>query len=385
MSSFNYNRLNNISEYFNIIPRHAQNICDMDLNPYFTQEFTKEMYSTISKLKYKVINNVLKESKPGITIGKNDIFVTIRYDKSFNFEFITTSNYDSDESLPFHINIVKDFLISDFLEPSSLISKLNNIGISNNNSIYTMRQRYCSFEMDLCANDLTKNIDTKNSVSLHSVLLVFDTLKHEAYICDSNSNMSYFDNHINFYDHIPVSVFIHNMMDEYCKLLNYKYIRLLEDSNINLCINTKINSQSQQDFFEGYCRGWTLYFQYILNNAESTFEMLKYLKQISLTNKDVLNEVIELFQVYFWNITNIAYKISPDKLIDDFTESSNLTNEEIDKLIIDDILKNNNELTYEEIDKLIIDDISKNNDLIDDELNKIIMDSILLTNNIKDL
>lgn len=356
MTSYNYNRLKNINEYFNIIPRHAQNICDMDLNPYFTQEFTKKMYNTISRLKYKVINNVLKESKPGVTIGKNDLFVTIRYDKMFNFEFVTTSNYDSDESLPFHINIVKDLLIFDFLEPSSLLNKINNIGISNNDCIYIKEQRYCSFEMDLCATDLTKDIKQNNSIASHAVLLVFDTLKCEAYICDSNGNMSYFDDYINFYNHIPVSTYIHNMMDEYCKLINYKYIRLLEDSKIHLCINTKINSPSQHDFFQGYCRGWSLYFQYILNNAESTFDMLKYLKQISLTNKNILNEIIELFQVYFLNIANMSYKFNDDTTIED------LPYEEIDKLIIDNISKDNinNDLTDEEIDKLIIDTINNN-------------------------
>jgi hypothetical protein len=41
--------------------------------------------------------------------------------------------------------------------------------------------------------------------------------------------------------------------------------------------NCRIKSDSQKDFFRGYCRAWSLYFQAILSSAPQNFDAIKYL------------------------------------------------------------------------------------------------------------
>ena len=265
--------INNI-EYKKIVPKHINSIVSMDDNPYYFYNFSKKIYKTISNISITHINGLYKRDNL-VHYDEMDIFDTYKYDRAYNLELIASSYY-SDEMIPFHISLVNGDIIADFINTGSLNDKMKR-----------MTKRYCSFEVNICINNL---LIENERLTYHSMLFVFDTKNRQAYICDSNNNMF-----------LTYDVYLHNLFSEYCSMIDYKYIRLFDDMHIKLEINKKISSVSQKKFFQGYCRGWTLYFQYILNMVDNNFEILEYIRFISNCHLNILNEIIEIFQVYFYN------------------------------------------------------------------------------------
>jgi hypothetical protein len=298
-------RLNNIEEYKKILPESLYVIIDPNINNFFFDALEKYQYLCFASLPYKFINEIIEMINKNLIFTEYDNFITFKIDFENNeFEIITNCNYNILETVPFIIQIIDSGLIFDWPDILTLENKLNSI-----------TNRYLSYELTLRYNKTS---------SAHSVLIVFDKLYRISYIVDSNGNLNFFDN---VYDNNllvnstkPISYFLHKAIEKYMNLIDYTYIKLNQSNEFNLesintQINIRINSDSQKNFFTGYCRGWTLLFQHILlTNNDYSFDFINYLENFCEQNKKILNEIIELYQLYYLQLLNhTKYSIELNK------------------------------------------------------------------------
>ncbi len=137
---------------------------------------------------------------------------------------------------------------------------------------------------------------------------------------DPNGSMDFFNSLTN---DSRCDIYLHMIFESYAKKIGFEYIDL-KNTGFNLIINIKINSKKQRDFFKGYCKGWALYFQYVLHEAQDDFEMIEYLKKIATyKNLGPINELVEIFQVWFYHsISNIRFNhIVNDAYFDKWDEN----------------------------------------------------------------
>jgi hypothetical protein len=272
-----------INQCIEKVPEHVNFIYDIDTNPYYFEDFHKDIYETIGRLPWYFQEQMNKTNNPINTIGNADTFFTFKILQGEIVEIVGQSNYVYDESLPFHFNLVDDGLLCDFIDATSLEEKL-----------IASKKRYMSFDV---------NFISKLKNHGHSVCVCFDKFNKTCFLIDSNGSLSYFDNpDFGFSNYKQL---VHFSMEFYCGLLGYEYIKLL-NSNINISFNYKINSIYQKSFFNGYCKGWTLFFQMVATSAPDKFELTDWLRNFSKTNPAFANKIIEIFQVWFY----WTYKIS---------------------------------------------------------------------------
>jgi len=351
-------RFDNLCLYNEIIPEFYRNLTDFDENKSISEDFNKDIYKIICTLKAKYLNYISSHYSPNMAFNNDDNFMTFTMSFDKHFDYQTSYAYDEDETVPFFITINKTGLICQFVEPLTMIQKLSNCDL-----------RYLSYEVDF------SDFIFKKSRSAHSVLVVFDQTLREMFLIDSNGTLDYFDTfsgclddkfiHTNlayssYSSYTKSSKIKKSLLESFRKygdLIGYKF-KTNEELNLDLSINCRIKSSSQKDFFQGYCRAWSLYFQAILSNAPYNFDAIWYLQQFSNYDLKLLNEIIEMFQVYIYNKYLKNY-IIPDDLpnlntIDNELElpsnlQSNLqSNPEIDTII-------SNILTEEEIiDQIIL-------------------------------
>jgi len=293
MTDFFSNRIDNIFLYNEIIPEFYRNLTDFDENKFIDEDFNKQIYKIICSLKAKYLNNIISNYSPSMAFNNNDNFMTftMSFDKQFDYQ--TSYNYDENEIIPFFITINKSNLICQFVEPLTIIKKLSKSDL-----------RYLSYEVDF------SDFMLKRTKSGHSVLLVFDQSTREIYILDSNGTLDYFDTFLGCLDNQinprnptqppKIKSALLESFRKYGDLIGYKF-KTNDELDLDLSINYRIKSTSQKDFFQGYCRAWSLYFQAILSNAPYNFDAIRYLQQFSQYDLKLLNEIIEMFQVYIYN------------------------------------------------------------------------------------
>ena len=249
----------NIKIYYKkIIPNFINNIYDTNKNKYYYILFTKKIYNYLLYLSYNDIY-IWSNNEKLTKICNNDKFDIIKYDNKISY--LLSYNYKN--NYPQIIIINNKNIIAKLIDHNSLISKMNN-------------KRYLCFII---------NIIYINKIMEHICNLIFDNYYNECYIIEIDG---------------IINKKIHKIMQYYVSSKGYKYI-ILENEGIVLNINNKIKSSKQKEFFNGYCMGWGLYFKYLAEKADINFEMKKYLKNISFyKNKGPLNELIEIFQVWFY-------------------------------------------------------------------------------------
>lgn len=269
------------------VPCGMKFIYDFDTNPYLLEKFHSPIYNTISRLPYSIQQNIQKKYNRINCIDEKDDFITFKVNYNETIDIITQSKYVKNESFPFHFNLVDDGILCDFIDTTSLEDKL-----------FASSKRYMAFDVDFVS-------DLKDSG--HSILVVFDKVKRTCYLLDSNGSLSYFDDkELGFLDYKNL---VHKTMEFYCNLLAYEYI-ILKNIGIDICINYKINTGYQQKFFEGYCKGWTLFFIIMLLNSPDTFEFTDYLKKFKNYSINEINMIVEIFQVWLYWSHNIQDYLS---------------------------------------------------------------------------
>ena len=298
MTDFFSNRIDNIFLYNEIIPEFYRNLTDFDENKFIDEDFNKQIYKIICSLKAKYLNNIISNYSPNMAFNNDDNFMTFTMTFDKQFDYLTSYNYDENEIIPFFITINKSNLICQFVEPLTMIQKLSKSDL-----------RYLSYEVDF------SDFMLKRSRSAHSVLLVFDQSTREMYILDSNGTLDYFDSYLGCLDetsnqthqintsnqtHPKIKNALLESFRKYADMIGYKF-KTNDELDLDLSINYRIKSTSQKDFFQGYCRAWSLYFQAILSNAPYNFDAIRYLQQFSQYDLKLLNEIIEMFQVYIYN------------------------------------------------------------------------------------
>jgi len=281
-------RIKNIDIYKKIIPKELHFLFDPIFNNSFCKSLSEKDYDVICKLPHTVISRVISTLQPSLLFEETELFNVFKMKFNGDLEIITQYNFVPDENTPFHIEIYQNNLICDFPDICTLQDKLNK-----HNS------RYISYELVLSC---------PTNKSSHSVLLVFDIKNFETYVIDSSGDLSYFDDDCldDLDDNsLPINSYLHLFLTKYSELLGFKYNNL---STINTCINIKIKSKSQKKFFEGYCRGWTLFFQHItLIVQDNDFNFIKFVKRFCSKNKRILNEIIEIYQVYYLDLLDLEY------------------------------------------------------------------------------
>jgi hypothetical protein len=267
------------TQYKKIIPENLKNIYSLEENYYLRDQFSEEQYNKISRLSYNQLKKWNKKINFNLDIENTDFFNIFKINFNNTEEDITSCNcIEGENSYPFHLTILNDSLLCNFISQESILNK-----------IFSTDNRYSSFLIDLVT-------ETKNAG--HNCLFVIDKIKTECYIIDSNGSLDYFDNIIDGYQ---TSYFLHKAFENYANTIGFKYVNLLE-RKINLKINIKINSNKQSKFFKGYCKGWSLYFQYLLFKCDDNFEIIDYISTLnSYKNLGPVNELIEIFQVWFYN------------------------------------------------------------------------------------
>ena len=269
-------------QYKKIIPEKLKNIYSLDENCYLRDSLTKDQYDKICKLPKNQLKKWYKQINYIFDTNFKDIFNIFKINFKGEYEEITSCNNISNDNLPFHITILDDSLLCNFISQESLLNK-----------IFLEENRYISYLIDLV---------TETKKAGHACLFVIDKYKCETFVIDSNGSLDYFND---IFEEYELNYFLHMAFEKYSNSIGFKYINLLEN-NINLKINVKINSKKQADFFLGYCKGWSLFFQYLLNKSEPNFEIIDYLKILSsYKNLGPINELVEIFQVWFYN--NLFY------------------------------------------------------------------------------
>jgi hypothetical protein len=174
---------------------------------------------------------------------------------------------------------------------------MNNTGlICNFPTIETIIDKLTKSKIRFVSYELVfSDILLQKKNSDHSVLLVFDKITKIIFIVDSNGTLNYFESH-----NPDFQLTFNSALSYYASFINFTYITMY-DLDLSINFNKKIKSESQKSFFNGYCRAWTLLFQIILSNAPDDFDFIMYLKEISTYNLNLLNELIEIFQVFIYN------------------------------------------------------------------------------------
>jgi hypothetical protein len=199
------------------VPENVKFIYDLELNCNYLEELNEQIYNSIRRIPYTLINVINQQINPSNSVSTNDIFITFKMnqvDKSV--EIITQSEYVKGENFPFHFNLVEDGLLCDFVDPTTLETKLMN-----------SPKRYLAWDVDFISS-IRK--------SGHSIILIFDTKTKTGYLLDSNGTLDYFN-------HQELGIYftdlIHQTMEFYLGLLGYTYIKL-DDVNIKFKSNYKI-------------------------------------------------------------------------------------------------------------------------------------------------
>lgn len=248
------------------------------------KEFNEHKYKFIASGKYLFFNNYLKKVYPNYALNNDDNFMTLKYEfNTFSLEPIAeTFGYREDENMPFCVNILDDSLVFDFIHFESLQEK-----------IYKCPNRYLALEITLVSN-LKKDA--------HSVLFVFDKNLMTSFVIDSNGNkLEYFDD-FQFNSALKISEHLKNALSQYSNMLGFNYVSLADDLNIDLSINNFILNEKQKDFFKGYCRGWSYYFQGLIIKSEknNSYDIIEEIKKINQENVSDLNVIIQNYQNSFF-------------------------------------------------------------------------------------
>lgn len=265
-----------INDCITNIPDNIKHIYDIDINPYFLEEFHETIYDAIAKIPHFIQSALYSQLNPVNSINTDDIFMTFKI-KHNEVDIIGQTNYVRSESVPFHFNLIDDGILCDFIDASSLENKL-----------MLSPKRYLAFDVDFVS-DLA-------GVG-HSICVVFDKFKKLAYFVDSNGKLNYFDD--SSIDSYGTDQLIHETMKFYCNLLSYEYVKLT-DFDIKIKLNYKIDSPHQKSFFSGYCKGWTLFFITLLSSVPDDFEFIDWLKQFNQIDSGIFNKIVEIFQVWFY-------------------------------------------------------------------------------------
>ena len=258
------------------VPDAIKYFYDIDLNPYFLEEFHLTIYDIMKKLPYRFQTEMCKQINPKNSIGPGDQFITFKMSQ-LGVDIIGQTQYVPNESLPFHFNLVDDGLLCDFIDATTLEDKL----ISSS-------KRYMAFDVDFVSEIARAG---------HSICMIFDKHKRTGFLLDSNGSLSYFDNPV--FGSFDWKQLIHNTMEFYCGLLGYNYIKL-SDCGVNIKLNYKINSEFQKSWFQGYCKGWTLFFMMVALTAPDNFEFVDWLGKFSKVDPKIFNKIVEIFQVWFY-------------------------------------------------------------------------------------
>ncbi len=288
-------RLKNINTYKNIVPEELHNMFDPTFNESFNNALSKDKYKLVATLKAKYLAEIIKLLQPSMVFDQSSLFNVIKMGFDSNFEIVTNYNFDTEESVPFHIQIIPNGLVCDFPEITTLRDKFSKYPY-----------RYFSYEIVFVCPD---------KGSSHSVLFVFDLILSESYVVDSNGDLSYFDNIYRLNKHTPTRNYLHSALSTYSELIGFKYIKL-SDKSIDTSINIRIRSQSQKNFFEGYCRGWTLFFQHILlTKSDTSFDFPEFLEQFCSYDINILNEIVEIYQLYYLDLYKHTNKKNDIRLL----------------------------------------------------------------------
>lgn len=229
-------------------------------------EFTEKIYDDICKIKYSQMNEYLGKMNKNYKLQSNDEFIIFKYVFHDNsIENITTNYYLDNQNCPFHIDILDESLVCDFLHPESLKLKL-----TENN------KRYYGLELVYNNSTLTTG---------HSVLFVFDTFLNMSYIIDSNYNNDFFDNIV------ESSNCINEVCKYYSSLIEYDFIDL---HSLELAIDLNKRCYSQKPFFKGYCRAYTLLFQYLIM-TDDDLDIIELLEKLNSMDIEVIMDMVENF------------------------------------------------------------------------------------------
>ncbi len=269
------------SPYTILISKGLKHIYSLEENYYLREQFTEKQYEFMRRMSYYALKKWYRQINYPFDIKNTDIFNIFKINFDNTVEQITSCNcIEGENSYPFHITILDNSLLCNFISHESLLNK-----------IFSNEKRYASFLVDL---------KTEAIEAGHNCLFVIDKLKTECYVIDSNGSLDYFNDLIDTHD---VSYFLHKSFEDYASSIGFKYINLLE-RNINLKINVKIDSPKQAEFFRGYCKGWSLYFQYLLFKCDDNFDILGYITLMSsfiAFYSGTINELIEIFQVWLYH------------------------------------------------------------------------------------
>lgn len=299
--------IDNLIIYEYIVPNFYNELIDLNKNPYISDNFNEKIYKIISTLKVKYINEIIYNYCSTLAFNYLDKFITFimafpnENSLSSKFNYHTKTDYDENETIPFFITVNEVGLICQFPDKATIMNKLKK-----------SKLRYVSYEMFFSDMLLQKKRPA------HSVLLVFDKITQIMFIVDSNGTFNYFES----IENCKIKQTLYSTMITYGAFIDFTYLTMSE-LNFSIRINIKIESNSQKNFFNGYCRAWTLFFQTILINAPDNFDFIEYLKEISKYDLSLLNELIEIFQIYVYNKFLIKYNF---KVILDDSNSSNLSN-----------------------------------------------------------
>jgi hypothetical protein len=271
--------LTNMYVYQESVPEPIKFIYDLETNPNYLKELDENIYNIIRRLPDECVDKINNYINPSNSQCDDDIFLTFKTNRDTDsIDIITQSKYVKEESTPFQFNLFDDGIVCDFLDPDTFENKLSSSST-----------RYISFDA-VFASDLKE--------SAHSVLIIFDTKTRSCYFLDSNSDLCYLD-----YPELDIynSELVHKSMEFYSGLLLYNYVRF-NDLDIEFRTNFRINSQFQKSFFKGYCRGWTLFFQYLLLVSSESFEFINFMKTFQETDILILNQLVEIFQVWYYHL-----------------------------------------------------------------------------------
>jgi hypothetical protein len=274
--------INNMYIYQHSVPDFVKIIFDMDTNPYYLIELDENTYSTLAKLPHYKINKITQILNEENSLNSDDMFITLKVinNDPSSIEIVTHCKYNPYEHTPFHYNLLDDGLLCDFIDPISLQDK-----------IIITKTRYLTYDVNLFSEIQTAG---------HSIIVIFDTYAQTAYLLDSNGSFDYFNNSKLGINHTEL---IHAAMEYYCIMIGYKYTKLTKQC-IKYQSNHKINSVFQKPFFKGYCVGWTMFFKYMLANAPDTFEFIQFIKDFQHTDIGILNQLVEIFMVWYYNSFN---------------------------------------------------------------------------------
>lgn len=233
--------------------------------------FNEDIYDSICSLHYDNLNEINYLIEPSLCYDSEDECYSYIYNLKDNLYYFNSQFEFNPNKEAFNIKVDDEFIICNFISPLIIHDKL----IQYENRYYTIE------------------VNLENKGESHSVLFVFDTYKRQSFVIDSNSNLNFckyeFEGNI-------ISHYLHRIFKHYSNGVDYNYKKI---DRYNFIVNYKLESDSQKQFFDGYCRAWSFYFIILVNNNE--IDLLKYIKELGKMDINILNSFIEKFQVYFYN------------------------------------------------------------------------------------